>query len=85
MPTLLSNTFCSSSSAHGVSVASLRSTPVGKMPKNWTGRLMGQLHWLHRGQGAGREGSTRSAGRGKNQAGGGSAGGGSASAGLHAP
>ncbi len=39
-------TFCSISSAQGVSVASLRSTPVGKMPKNCTGRLMGHDHWL---------------------------------------
>ena len=47
-------TFCSISSAHGVSVASLRSTPVGKMPKNWTGRLMGHDHWLQVGEWRGR-------------------------------
>lgn len=39
-------TFCSISSAQGTEASSLRSSPVGKMPKNWGGRLMGQLHWL---------------------------------------
>lgn len=38
------NTFWSISSAHGTVGSPVVMVPVGKMPKNWSGRLMGKLH-----------------------------------------
>ena len=46
MPTLEMSTFCSSSADQGAAVSPSMRVAVGKMPKNWGGRLMGQLHCL---------------------------------------